>query len=236
MVDPINENEGFFIWRKGKPVQTKYFWLNGEEKTGSDEFKTLEKRLSEKIEVALEKERPQAKNGLKIYHLYMGVFLLMVILAIVGYLIRSDVNTHFKSQQNYISQLFNQLFVFNEESKASTPEAIIKILNENNGLSGLQLNLRQRGKTVWISGEVYTWKQKELIGKLTASVDGVIAVDVSNVFVTHQYITMHGETLSGIAWKVYGNPERWKDIFALNRDIIKDPLKLQPFCRLRLPE
>ena len=44
-----------------------------------------------------------------------------------------------------------------------------------------------------------------------------------------------GDTLSAIAKKHLGNANAWREIFELNRDILKDPDKIQPGQALKLP-
>ena len=56
---------------------------------------------------------------------------------------------------------------------------------------------------------------KELISK-ESSITGIESVDIG-IVVTHQYITSAGESLAKIS-KVYGNPDRWKDIFQMNSE------------------
>jgi nucleoid-associated protein YgaU len=44
-----------------------------------------------------------------------------------------------------------------------------------------------------------------------------------------------GETLSGISRLYYGTPNRWPDIFAANRDVIRDERSLVAGRTLRIP-
>lgn len=44
-----------------------------------------------------------------------------------------------------------------------------------------------------------------------------------------------GDTLSKIAEKYYGDPSLYKDIFEANRNILKDPNKIFPGQKLRIP-
>ena len=44
-----------------------------------------------------------------------------------------------------------------------------------------------------------------------------------------------GETLSKIAEKYYGDPGLYKEIFEANRNILKDPNKIFPGQKLRIP-
>lgn len=49
------------------------------------------------------------------------------------------------------------------------------------------------------------------------------------------YTVQPGDTLSGIARKVLGDAERWREIHALNRDLIPNPHLIQPGMVLKLP-
>lgn len=44
-----------------------------------------------------------------------------------------------------------------------------------------------------------------------------------------------GDTLSKIAQKYYGDPALYKDIFEANRDVLKDPNKIFPGQKLKIP-
>jgi nucleoid-associated protein YgaU len=50
------------------------------------------------------------------------------------------------------------------------------------------------------------------------------------------YIVQRGDTLSGISQKYYGTAAKWPRILEANRDILKDPNKLQPGMKLIIPE
>jgi nucleoid-associated protein YgaU len=44
-----------------------------------------------------------------------------------------------------------------------------------------------------------------------------------------------GDSLSKIAKHVYGHANEWKKIFEANRDVIKDPDKIFPGQKLKIP-
>jgi len=49
------------------------------------------------------------------------------------------------------------------------------------------------------------------------------------------YRVKKGDTLSGIARKLYGDPHAWRPIFEANRDILSSPDKLRPDMTLTIP-
>lgn len=52
---------------------------------------------------------------------------------------------------------------------------------------------------------------------------------------TKEYVVRKGDTLSLIAQKEYGKPHRWKYLYELNRDKIKNPNKLRPGQKIIIP-
>lgn len=49
------------------------------------------------------------------------------------------------------------------------------------------------------------------------------------------YEVKPGDSLSKIAKRVYGNASQWKRIFEANQDVIKDPDKIFPGQKLKIP-
>lgn len=52
---------------------------------------------------------------------------------------------------------------------------------------------------------------------------------------TRSYTVVSGDSLSKIAKHVYGDANRWHDIFNANRDLLDNPDKIQPGQILKLP-
>lgn len=53
--------------------------------------------------------------------------------------------------------------------------------------------------------------------------------------VSETYEVKSGDSLSKIAKRVYGNASDWKKIFEANRDLLKDPDKIFPGQKLKIP-
>ena len=49
------------------------------------------------------------------------------------------------------------------------------------------------------------------------------------------YVVVSGDSLSKIAKREYGNAKEWNRIFEANRDILKDPDKIYPGQKLKIP-
>jgi len=52
---------------------------------------------------------------------------------------------------------------------------------------------------------------------------------------TQTHVVQSGDTLSKIAQKYYGDPSLYNQIFEANRDILKDPNKIFPGQKLKIP-
>ena len=50
------------------------------------------------------------------------------------------------------------------------------------------------------------------------------------------YTVIEGDTLSGIAKRMYGEANKWKRIYDANRDVIDDPDLIYPGQNLKIPE
>lgn len=50
------------------------------------------------------------------------------------------------------------------------------------------------------------------------------------------YVVQAGDTLSKIAKHKYGEASAWKKIFEANTDLLKDPNKIYPGQKLKLPQ
>ena len=76
-------------------------------------------------------------------------------------------------------------------------------------------------------------------GSSTASTGG--SPDFSNVqsggssTATSIYVVKSGDSLSKIAKQQYGDAQAWKRIFEANTDILKDPDKIFPGQKLKIP-
>jgi len=68
------------------------------------------------------------------------------------------------------------------------------------------------------------WKD-EVVADITA--------EQTDVFGVHT--VQSGETLSKIAKEYLGDANRYNDIFSINKDVLKDPDRIQPGQKLKIP-
>jgi len=59
---------------------------------------------------------------------------------------------------------------------------------------------------------------------------------VTGTYQARYYTIQSGDTLSKIAQQHYGDANRWQELFEANREVIKDPDKIYPGQRIRVPQ
>ena len=237
VIDPISNDEGFFIWKEGKPIQMETFWIAGELKTTPINPDDLEIDKA-KIKDA-EKDNVANRNN-KTNPLYsLALILITVLLAfLLIYIIRFN-NRTYDLLIKINSDLDNksQTLVLDEpEGKSVNIDLIKSALQGNPSINNLNIQLIQSGNHIQCIGIISTIYQKELIGQTIKSVAGVESVDVQDLIVTGFYTTQPDDNLSEIAEKLYGNSKLWIPIFNKNKDQIEDPNLILPFTKLSLPE
>jgi nucleoid-associated protein YgaU len=228
VIDPVSEDEGFFVWYNGNPSRVNDYRVAGrkrEQKAIENPDRTDEPVLQDNDSM----KGPQ--------HFHVTIFLIIILSSIFIYLIMMDRNLQeqFDSQIQYLTGISNKQPSPNQSKEYIKEKKVRDALAQNIKTAGLSIKIEQKENHVWCSGQVSTWYQKELIGKVAASVQGVESVDLQGIAVTHRYVTMPGDSLSKIAAKVYGNPKGWQEIYKMNKDKIIDPHQIQPSITLIVP-
>jgi len=110
----------------------------------------------------------------------------------------------------------------------------------NPGVSGL--GVEYQDGVVTLSGKAESADALEKTVLMAGNVQGVHTVQASAVAAPEQtipveyYTIVKGDTLSGIAKRLYGNAMDYPHIFEANREVIKDPDLIYPGQKIRIPE
>ena len=94
---------------------------------------------------------------------------------------------------------------------------------------------------VSISGEAASAEAMEKAVLMAGNVQGVSEVKIDGLHApavqvkVEYYIIKKGDTLSAIAKQFYGKPNDYPRIFEANREVIKDPNKIFPGQKIRIP-
>ena len=128
--------------------------------------------------------------------------------------------------------------LFNNEAEAA--EKITSYIKEDNpGIDNLQVTVENGVAT--ISGEAKSAAALEKTILMAGNVKGVSEVrsdDVTAPAPTEKveyYEIVSGDTLSAVAKKYYGKGSAYIRIFEANREVIKDPDKIYPGQKIRIP-
>ncbi|CAB5608292.1 MULTISPECIES: peptidoglycan-binding protein LysM [Pseudomonas] len=113
---------------------------------------------------------------------------------------------------------------------------------ESVGLGNPNITATVEGDTIILKGEVASQEEKEKIILAAGNVAGVASVDdqitvTGPVAQAARFVTVEkGDTLSAIAKKVYGDPNKYQKIFEANKPMLKHPDKIYPGQVLRIPD
>ena len=108
------------------------------------------------------------------------------------------------------------------------------------GLKAENLNVQVDGEKATLTGKVDSQEVREKIVLLVGNTEGIGKVD-DQLQVARQepeaqyYDVKPGDSLSKIAKQVYGDANQYNRIFEANKPMLKDPDKIYPGQKLRIP-
>lgn len=129
-------------------------------------------------------------------------------------------------------------------SETEAPDAIQKLIEEDNpGVENLKIQVKD-GRAI-LSGKANSAEALEKAVLMAGNVQGIETIDIEGVTIAdgstvagddHFYTIEKGDTLWKIAEKAYGNGSKYQKIFEANREVIKDPDKIYPGQKIRIPK
>jgi len=137
---------------------------------------------------------------------------------------------------DFVKEIGHKLFNRDEEAA----EKIKKHIEETNpGISGLAVEFKNG--VVSMSGQATSAEAMEKAVLMAGNVQGVAEVKIDGLQAppvqakVEYYLIKKGDTLSAIAKQFYGKPNDYPRIFEANREVIKDPNKIFPGQKIRIP-
>ena len=237
--DPIQEEEGFFIWRNGIPEKTKHYWLEGKEVVDSEDIKKIEKLLTEKFS-SVETEKRDEKSKRAPGYLIFGFSIALLLILTLLYFFRTDIKTFLNNWIQKSTSLSNQQQSIENKPVAVSVASLLQKMIDSKLVQDLSiLGIDPYENKIYFKGEVYTQAQKEELRKLLLSIlkyEGFF--DIQKILVTHTYIVGPGESFSQIAEKIYGNPKLGKDLYLYQSYWMQflDTTEIISYTRIYLPE
>ena len=125
-----------------------------------------------------------------------------------------------------------------EARLADQKKVMLTGLVDSLGVGVQNFDLEYHNGTATVYGQVNSDANKNMIHTALSNADGITSVDnrISVVAPAMQtYVVKSGDSLSKIAKAHYGDPMKYKEIFAANTDILDDPNKIFPGQELKIP-
>ena len=138
---------------------------------------------------------------------------------------------------SFVKNIGSKIFHKEDEAPAAIKAHVEK---DNPGVSGLEVAIENG--VVSLSGTAESQAALEKAVLLAGNVNGVSEVvydQVSAPAATEEieyYEIVSGDTLSAISKKFYGKASDYPKIFEANREVIKDPDKIYPGQKIRIPK
>lgn len=136
----------------------------------------------------------------------------------------------------------------NDEVADEQKRILLKGIVNSMNISVEDLSIDVDGDAVTIYGQAESWTDKEKVVLAVGNVAGVASVDDRMSVVAKEeeevveevapqfYEVKRGDTLSKIAKAHYGDWRKYTDIFEANKPMLKDPDRIYPGQKLRLPQ
>ncbi len=235
VVDPVSGDEGFFVWHKGALARAGRYWVDGLSRSIPEHASPgpMVVKKVEELLTAIPRSGPD--RSLPLY--LIGGLLLFSLLCLGVYLSVRSANEGMLAS---VDRVINAITWPNDASGTSADHRLIyevlRRLRQDPLVASLKMQVGQENRRIWCRGEVYTRKQKELVGQIIKGVPDVESVDLQGLAVTHLYQVAEGDTLEKVALRVYGDDRKWEQIYRANLELIKDPRKISPPLTLRIPE
>lgn len=141
---------------------------------------------------------------------------------------------------NFATSIGKKLF----GSENEAPDALQKLIEEDNpGVENLQVQVKD-GRAI-LSGTAQSAEALEKAVLIAGNVQGIESINAAGVTIADgstvadddQFYTIQkGDTLWKIAEKAYSNGAKYQKIFEANREVIKDPDKIYPGQKIRIPK
>ncbi len=139
---------------------------------------------------------------------------------------------------DFVKEIGNRLFRGDEEAAEKIKQHIEA---SNPGIEGL--GVEYKDGTVSLSGKAVSPEALEKAVLMAGNVQGVSNVQIDKLQApppppqakVEYYIIQKGDTLSAIARQFYGKANDYPRIFEANREVIKDPNKIFPGQKIRIP-
>lgn len=243
VIDPTSGDEAFFIWQNGKAVPLEFFW-------SGEKLHVRHRYFAPQHQTKNAEDRSHDLDNKKELKKNSGRRLIPVAITVVGLFFVSAFtvsmlygrNSNAERRPEYFNKKTDSSFSIakspaNDESFTESKADKEQLKNQILGLYlPVDCHIKETsiGVAVLCSGSVHSLSQKQKIDTDLRGIDEVRLVDLGDLRII-PYETKSGDSLSKIAYEIYGLSNKWRVIHAANMDKIADPNTLRKGIVLDIP-
>jgi proteasome lid subunit RPN8/RPN11 len=232
VIDQVQGDEGFFIWKNGVPVLLKEFWIEGK-RIGRALGQHRSLRDSQPTSVMV----PKRSRG-KLLLFAGGIIIVFLIsLGTLVYLMGGGIPQRTAETERASITSISATTPLMAEDRVLLPlrDTIQRRVINDPMLAGNHVRLEVFQGRLLCYGSVTSTYQKARITSLISTACGTFPTDLNGLTVTHWYRTVKGDNLYTLAGRFYGDHKLWEEIFNANRRCLTNPDSLVMDFNLYLP-
>jgi proteasome lid subunit RPN8/RPN11 len=218
VVDPKAEDEGFLVWRDGKPELVEEFWVGRRRHARSDDVERL-RRLAEQA-FAQSQRKPR-------FRLWLTLLVSAAVTGLAALLLVAGLQGRFRNIDLRILGL-------SAPAPRIPVDSIEGVLAQDPILAEAGIKLRRDGSQLYVDN-VYTKYQAERVAQVLHERFGIVAPPADPPSVPRVYVVEKGDRLEGIAERMYGDAGKYRSIFDNGLHRINNPDSIKPGMIIVVP-
>jgi tetratricopeptide (TPR) repeat protein len=231
--------------RQGRYEEAIQKWLEVLKEEPNNYEITKEIRRAESLRAVRDSGGFYKVNSQK--RLFIGISIVLLFSLIAGYLIIPVISNPqpkeivYRIEKMEIKNLTETLKQKMESHEIPKNMLIIDtkkiddVMKKDNEISFLSLKLRAEEDKLFVYGKIPTLYLYERVVEFLRGFSEIKAIDTTGVRITGIYVVREGENLASISKKLYGNSQRWREIFKRNNRKINSPKRIYNEMELKVP-
>jgi proteasome lid subunit RPN8/RPN11 len=220
VLDPIAKDEGFLVWRDGKPHLLDEFWIGPRHRIRAEDVASLRREVEE----SLSQRRPVPR-----FRFWLTLAVSAIVTGLAAFLLVAGLQGRFRGLDRRLAEL-------TAPPRPLPLDSLQHLLDADSSLAGADLRLSQDGPRLVCQGQVYTKYQSRRVVELLSRISGIRGILAPSTVRVPLYQVKPGDCLESISQRLYGDPDKWEYIMYQNGERIVNPDSIEPGWMLIVPE